>query len=334
MKGFSHFTLGIMSVSFFPEIIKGAENGEFLLPIAGVCGLLPDTIDFKFTRFFEKTDITYEPNPDNLNGVELAKTLADAVDKAWQKKVGEEIRVRLHTLQMGPDRWQLYSVFFDPNKNEVKAEFGPIVTGFGKTPIPESEPKNETKTGYAKPSARIINPNPRDITTSILSGPSFSLKKRKEGVEVIFIPWHRQWSHSFTLGILLGIFGFIVGGFKWAITLGLPIMTHVLSDLTGFLGGNLLPPLTRERSSGLKLFHADTPIANFFGVWAALLITFYNINRFSSNPAFKVNFLYYFGLFWLLPFGIALLLSEIFEKGKAEETNEEEEEEAGSGAFG
>jgi len=334
MKGFSHFTLGIMSVSFFPEIVRAAYNGSFIFPIAGACGLLSDTLDFKFTRFFENPDINYEPDVENLDGQALAQMLASAVDSAWEKKIGEEVRVQLHTVQMGPDRWRQYSVFFDPDKNEVRAEFGPIVSGFGKTPLPDTEPKDPSSKGSAKPRAKIINPNPRDISATILSGPSFSLKRRRNGVEVIFIPWHRQWSHSFTLAILLGLLGYLLGGGIWAIALGLPVFTHVLADLTGFLGGNLFPPFTKERSAGLKLFHADTPLANFFGVWGAILITLFNLNRFAPKPVFHINFLFYFAIFWVLPFAIALLFSALVEKEELEEETEEEEEEEESTIMG
>jgi len=52
MKGLSHFALGLASVTFFPEIIQAAEGGSFILVAAGASGLAPDTLDFKFTRFF------------------------------------------------------------------------------------------------------------------------------------------------------------------------------------------------------------------------------------------------------------------------------------------
>ncbi len=322
MKGLSHFCLGLASVTFFPEAIQLAEGGSFILVVAGASGLLPDTLDFKFTRFFlDEGEYVFEPGPDEFDGQKLADTVAAAANKAWTE--GREVMVKCHTVQLDSDKWRQYYVKFDTEKNEIIGEFGPIVAGFDKIPIPGSEPKNPERIGVAKPRPKVIYSHARPITTDIMSGPSFSFKPRKDGVELSFIPWHRQWSHSVTLAILLAILGFLLGGKIWAIALGLPALIHVLSDITGFMGVNFFPPFTKERSGGLHLFHADTSLANFFAVWLSALVVIFNVNRFGSHRLFTMHPALYFGYFWLLPLAITLIVSAFMSRSKRKKAEEE-----------
>ena len=265
MKGISHFTVALASVTFFPEIVHAADSGSFIIAVAGAMGLLPDTLDFKFTRFFlDSGEYEFAPKPKEFDGQKLADTVAAAANEAWETK--REVTVKLQTVQLDSDKWRQYYVKFDTKKNEVIGEFGPIVVGFGKTPLPDSTPKNPERIGIAHPKPKIIYSHNRPMTADIMSGPSFSFKPRKNGVELSFIPWHRQWSHSVSLAILFAILGFILGGKMWAIALGLPILTHVVTDITGFMGVNFFPPFTKERSGGLHLFHARSAVVCWWHV--------------------------------------------------------------------
>ena len=322
MKGLSHFCLGLASVTFFPEAIHLAEGGSFILAVAGASGLLPDTLDFKFTRFFlDAGEYVFEPGPDEFDGQKLADTVAAAANKAWEEK--REVMVKCHTVQLDSDKWREYYVKFDTKKNEIVGEFGPIIAGFDKIAIPDSVPKNPERIGVAKPTPKIIYSHARPITANIMSGPSFSFKPKKNGVELCFIPWHRQWSHSITLSIVLAILGFVLGGKIWAIALGLPAFIHVFSDITGFMGVNFFPPFTKDRSGGLHLFHADTSLANFFAVWLSALVVIFNVNRFGSHQLFNLHPALYFGYFWVLPFAIVLIVTSLVSRKKRKKAEEE-----------
>ena len=64
MKGFSHFMSGVAVASFGPWAIDAALNGNpVFFVLGGACGILPDTLDFKFYRFFYEHDVYVEPDP-------------------------------------------------------------------------------------------------------------------------------------------------------------------------------------------------------------------------------------------------------------------------------
>jgi hypothetical protein len=66
MKGIAHFVTGVAAASFLPWSIEAALRGDPLYFIlGGAFGLLPDTIDFKFYRFFYRHDVYIEPDPAN-----------------------------------------------------------------------------------------------------------------------------------------------------------------------------------------------------------------------------------------------------------------------------
>ena len=142
----------------------------------------------------------------------------------------------------------------------------------------------------------------------ILSGPTVGFKPRKGGkVEALFIPWHRQWSHSLTLGLYMGFAAWILFGWYWALLVTVPFWSHVLSDFTGVMGSNLFWPFTKERFAGLKFFHSSQALPNFFSVWISGLVIVYNANRVAPEPAFTIGPLKYFAI-WL---GIPAVLAAI-----------------------
>lgn len=52
MKGISHFITGVAIATFFPEVVRAGGAGSLLPMLGGVGGILPDTIDFKFARYW------------------------------------------------------------------------------------------------------------------------------------------------------------------------------------------------------------------------------------------------------------------------------------------
>ncbi len=155
-----------------------------------------------------------------------------------------------------------------------------------------------------------------------MSGPSFGFFRRGENIESIFLPWHRQWSHSFTMGLFLGIIGFLLfsfiynlqKGLVFGLIIALSFNAHVACDLLGFMGGNLLFPFTKDRSSGFKVMKASNPLGNFLVIWGSMVVTLFNLNRFSDVPVFTTPWYFYF-LYWLvIPALFLIILSRVIKK--------------------
>ncbi|NKB22844.1 MAG: hypothetical protein GKR87_00285 [Kiritimatiellae bacterium] len=87
------------------------EGNPLYFILGGAFGLLPDTLDFRFYRFFYKHDIYIDPDPHHPDPQKIATTLAEAVDQAHEQ--GRDVRIKLNTIRKGVDYWQQYSVNFD-----------------------------------------------------------------------------------------------------------------------------------------------------------------------------------------------------------------------------
>lgn len=98
-------------------------------------------------------------------------------------------------------------------------------------------------------------------------------------VTPVFIPWHRQWSHSVTAAALFALLGGLLGGWLAAGVIASAALAHVLADQLGYMGSNLWFPLTARRSHGLRILHAQEPIPNLMAVWLAALLVFWNLVR-------------------------------------------------------
>ena len=83
MKGFSHFMSGVAVASFGPWAVDAALHGNpIFFILGGACGILPDTLDFKFYRFFYKHDVytrlpTLFGNPSDCVCVKSRKTATE-----------------------------------------------------------------------------------------------------------------------------------------------------------------------------------------------------------------------------------------------------------------
>ncbi|MBI4672687.1 MAG: metal-dependent hydrolase [Chloroflexi bacterium] len=299
MKGISHFITGVAVGTFFPDAVQAAANGSFILVLGGIGGLLPDTLDFKYARFVEEPDILVDPHPEQFEAQKIADAIAAGIDRvgATHKK---QI-LKCNTMRLGPDWWQQYSIKFDTQNGEVIVQLGPIVNT-SQIPLPES--LRDSPEGRAKIHAPLLPTYGEFTTIDIFSGPSFALEWRNGRVEIDFIPWHRQYSHSLFMALLFGTICGLLFGFTAGLVGGLAVMAHVLEDQLGYLGSNLLWPLTKVRSTGLKLIHATDAIPNFFTVGTCCMLILYNLDRFSPQPL--IDPLVYWGIFWL-PFPILLV---------------------------
>ena len=105
MKGFTHFTAGLAAASFFPGAVTAAASGNPLYFIlGGAFGILPDTLDFKFYRFFVKHDMEVIPDPNRADPQMIADAVAYAVNRA--ALTGKPVRIRLNTIPCGADCWR------------------------------------------------------------------------------------------------------------------------------------------------------------------------------------------------------------------------------------
>lgn len=299
MKGISHFITGIAVGTFFPDAVAAAAAGSFVLVLGGIGGILPDTLDFKFARFLEEPDIVIDPHPERFEAQKIADEIAAGIDRVGEMK--KKLVLKCNTMRLGPDWWQQYSIKFDTMNGEVIVRLGPIVNT-SQMPLPES--LRALPEGRAKIRTPLL-PTYADFTEiDIFSGPSFALEWRNERVEIDFIPWHRQYSHSIFMALLFGTICGLLFGFTAGLIGGLAVFAHVLEDQLGYLGSNLFWPLTKVRSTGARLIHAGDAIPNLFTVGTSVFFIVFNLDRFSSQPL--LNPFFYWGILWL-PFPIALL---------------------------
>ncbi|MBN1297382.1 metal-dependent hydrolase [bacterium] len=321
MKGLTHFISGIAAASFIPAVVHrsasprsgfdGAES-SFLLALAGLYAILPDTLDFKLGRFFETADVDVFPDPDTLDAQTMAETLAQVMDAAWVS--GRPMRIQFHTLQLSADRWQQYRIAFHPETNAVSVQIGTVVTT-SQVPFPGTAPENNTGRAMLN-HARLLPGGARGSTVDIMSGPMYGFRRMPgtDHLHVDFLPWHRTWSHSYVLGALLalplwGIAALLDWHQPWMYPLVafIGFATHITEDLTGHMGGSLIWPFMKERCRGLCLFHAANPDANFVTDWLALVIILWNLDRFGEQliplPAslYFLFFLFTPFVFYFLP---------------------------------
>ncbi len=311
MKGITHFLTGVAIATFFPEVVRQAADGSLLPVLGGVAGILPDTLDFKFARYFERYDLEIDPGP-QPDPRRIAEELAGAMRRAYE--TGQSQNVMLHTIRLGADLWRQYIVRFDPARGEIAVRIGPVVNT-GQAPFPGSEPPDapEVRIPLGFP---LMETYDQEYRVDIFSGPSFRFEREGDQVRVHFLDWHRRWSHSLPLAALLGLGAAGVtaliealggGGISrlplWVgLVTGLGFAGHILEDQLGFMGSNLFYPFTRQRVSGLRLVRSGDAIPNFLTVWLALTVILFNLDRFSAAPRLHPI------LFPLLAMGLPLIV--------------------------
>ncbi len=174
-----------------------------------------------------------------------------------------------------------------------------------------SEPAGDSE-GRARVDGRIHHSYDEEIAVDIFSGPSFRFERcwlpnpasgeKEPAVRVLFLPWHRRWSHSLTLAAALGAAGWLLLGWQAGAVVAAGMAAHVLEDQLGHMGSNLLWPLTRRRTPGLRLLRSGDALPNVMAVWVALVLTLWNLNRFAPQPAWDG------GRFLLLALGLPMLV--------------------------
>jgi membrane-bound metal-dependent hydrolase YbcI (DUF457 family) len=339
MKGITHFLTGVATASCFPLAIQTAFTGDksYLIVLGGICGILCDTLDFKFARYFWKHDYRVRLTEDHLDPRIPAETIARALDEAAEK--GKPVRVKLDILRYSTSYYRTYAVMIDDRRKEVTCTIGPLKTMSHcmargenmpsdaarrraieekgpvavmeqlarETPgLPNSIP--ESNTSYvAKFKTDVFNTYYLDSEVGIFSGPDYEFSPQKDGkVRIDFIPWHRRWTHSLTLGLLLGPIGFALFANWGALFSGnwagfanmyainaffiaiLAFWSHIAVDQTGHLGSNLFTPFTKTRSLGWKWCTSASPFPNQLVNFISLSIILWNLNAYAPKPVFTL----------------------------------------------
>lgn len=287
MKGISHFITGVAIATFFPEVVQAAAQGSLLPVLGGVGGILPDTLDFKFARYWERFDVEIKPDaqPDpNAIADELVKAMRQAYE------TGKDVNLVAHTIRMGPDLWREYSIRFVPDSDEVVVRIGPLVNT-GQVPYAGTEPPEaEVRRKVGVP---VCNTYSETYRVNIFSGPTFRFARHGDELRVHFLDWHHRWSHSVFLAALVGAVAWLVLTLvgvtsftaRWGgLLTGLGFLGHVLEDQLGHMGSNLFWPLTRQRIPGPGFIHASDAIPNFLVVWTSVALILFNLDRFSAKP--------------------------------------------------
>lgn len=393
MKGITHFLTGVATASCFPTGMQSVfMNKSFFLPIGGLFGISCDTLDFRFARYFWKHDHVLRINEDNLDPKVIAEGYARAIDEAFEQK--KTVYVKVDIIRLSGSFYRTINIFVDDRHKEITVMIGSIKTmshvmerldylpdyetmkksieevGAVKTlemlidhlpSVPGSRPK-ENHFYTAKFKADIQNTYYQDTEVGIFSGPDFAFEFDKGKVRIDFIPWHRQWSHSLTLGLITGPLGFAIyagwsglfagnlkeffnplaiNAFFMAI---LALWSHIFVDQTGHLGSNLFYPITKTRSQGLQWTTSASVFPNIFVNYLSIAIIIWNINAFAPTPAFTlpwaaniggdfsnagyylISLLNYIVYFVAIPlgalYGVTRLYNKLYYHKRASETSE------------
>ncbi len=275
MKGFTHFMSGLAIASLFPASIQAALDGNpFYFLFAGAAALIPDTLDFRLSRYFYQHHIEITPDPLSPDMTLLAQTLAEAIDRTKHTPC----RIRLNTIRTGPDNWQQYHVRFDPSHRMVEVSLGPEVDT-GATPIEPRSRRTKPPTAQAYFNKPIKLEYLASFAINIFDGPHIEcIPNQDNTISIRFIPWHRCWTHSLITGMALALLTGLCVAWPAAPVIFAAHGSHLILDQLGYMGSNLLWPFTRKRSPGLKLSHATSAFWNFAAVWLSVVLLYGNLH--------------------------------------------------------
>lgn len=323
MKGLTHFLSGVTLASFFAPAVAAAAltktgnpeaSASFILVLGGVFGILPDTFDFKLGRFFAKEDLTLDFNPNDPDPQDMANQIGQAIDKAAEEN--RFIQIQYNPMRMGANLWRQYVVSYDGVKNEIGVVINEIVNT-SQLPFPGTEPPPEKRIGmYKLKNTTFLEKKPKPTGVDILSGPMMGYEAKvvdgKKVTAVEFLPWHRTWSHSYVLGLMLAsVAGAIAWGFElkdwwlYGLISFLGFAIHITEDLTGHMGGSLIWPFNPKRFDGFCMFKASDPRTNFTVDYICLSILIFNLDRFTfAAPVIPLPWYSYFFFVTIIPLAI------------------------------
>lgn len=288
---------GVALASFFPSAVKMAAatrtgipeaDASFILVLGGLYGIMPDTLDFKMGQFFSVAEYQVDCDPNNPDPGKMARQIGEAMDQA--SETGKYVRAQLLPMQLGAHYWRQYMIKFDSQTNEVIVVLNEVV-GTNQIPFLGTEPENRVGR-YTLQKAKLKDAHGRPSVVDIMSGPQYGFRPTKEGtVEVEFLPWHRTWSHSYVLGLILALpWSALAMALGWphawlySLIAFLGFAIHITEDLTGHMGGSLIWPFDATRYDGLAWFRASDPHANFTVDFMAFVMIIRNLMVYSTPP--------------------------------------------------
>jgi membrane-bound metal-dependent hydrolase YbcI (DUF457 family) len=242
----------------------------------------------------------------------MARQVAEALDHAAE--TGKPIMMQFDPMRLGASLWRQYVVKFDGEKNEVDIVINEIVNT-SQVCYEGTAPDEEKRIGTAKlKTAKMLEKHGKPSVVDIMSGPMFGFKPQKfedeDYVSVEFLPWHRTWSHSYILGLMLSVPVWIIAWlfsfanwWLYGIVSFLGYAIHITEDLTGHMGGSLIWPFSQTRYDGYCWFKASDPRANFSVDYTCFVMIIYNLDRFSTQVIDLSWYTYYF-TFLVLPLAL------------------------------
>lgn len=318
MKGLTHFTSGVAVATFFAPAVAAAAStrlghpdaaSSFVLALGGWFGIMPDTFDFKFGRFFNQHDYTLQFDPWDPDPADMARQIGEVIDETYES--GRYLQMQFDPMRLASHHWRQYVILFNGEKNEINVVINEIVNT-SQLPFEGTAPADEKRYGsYKLKKAKLLETHGKPASIDIMSGPTYGfLNKEVNGekrVAVEFLPWHRTWSHSLVLGFLLSLIVWVIA---WGLALKnwwvyglvsfLGYSIHILEDLTGHMGGSLIWPFSQKRYDGFCWFKASDPRANFSVDYTCWTIIVYNLDKFSTQ-VIPLPWYSYFFLFWAIP---------------------------------
>ncbi|MEX2690705.1 MAG: metal-dependent hydrolase [Candidatus Njordarchaeia archaeon] len=334
MKGVVHYFVAAAIVSLLPFVMElSVEQKSLIIVLGAIAGLLPDYIDFKIAKFFERVDEEILPDWPYPDSQKIARKIAMMIDESWNTK--KTLNLQLHTIKVGPNLWRKWYVTFDSERKKVKVMVGPITTTGGKD-FPETinDIPEELRKGEADFNAPLFyRYKDNVIKMRAFTGPMIAFKPTEDYLEVEFLPWHRRWSHSITIA---AVFSMILWVLSYILTLDINITniitlaffvgynTHIITDQPGYMGSNLFWPITKKRIRGFKIAESMDPFMNFFTFYLAIMILLWQMN--TAITPHPIDFALKFGslvipsiisfiILWvMLPEAVILLLRKRYWK--------------------
>jgi membrane-bound metal-dependent hydrolase YbcI (DUF457 family) len=303
MKGIAHFAAGVAAASCFPGAVEaGAAGNPLYFVLGGVFGLLPDTLDFKFMRFVHRHDVEIAPDPNRPDAQLIADGFAAAAAHALRAR--RPVRVKFNTVRMGADAWLRYELRLDTARRRVQVRFGDVVNTGGRPLRPG--PGGGTAAADALLPADLQIDYVAAMTIDAFDGPVIELQPVRGGALcAVFLPWHRQGSHSLPVTLGLALAAGAAWGPRAAAVSFAGGALHILADQAGYMGSNLFWPFTRRRVPGWRLTRSMDTLPNAAAVWGAALLTYTNLARHAA-AAFNPVKLAVYGL--ALPLLAAVLI--------------------------
>jgi len=161
--------------------------------------------------------------------------------------------------------------------------------------VKENSENNNSKQGVARVTFPFHCSYDSTTTATIFVGPTITITPKEKYTQVDFIDWHRGFSHSFMIALVLSVLITIF----FNITVGIIALTtycsHIILDQIGHMGSSIFWPFNKRKINGYSLCHSSSRFANIFTVAVSSLVVFANLFYFQypsqALNAFRIVFI-------------------------------------------